>query len=627
MLCENCGKTVKQTDVFCGNCGTKVTRKEPVEMPPVPEAKPVPEAEPESVPDVIASNVEVLEKSEMMLPNGTFLLYGEKIAVQDEIFQYNDIRWKFINFAIEKSVKYKAAYDLWGNIEAVNRNAIAFLKPMLDEAAGLALQCLVEYKVFDYTKTTFLERCKPCLTTFERWQEYSVKENKEINFGVECEREDRQFDKKTRTKYEANYTPYFGNQILRNIAAGAINAATGVAYSAVNGIGNAATEIEAMDKKKKLYQEGKDAIEEMVAELFFEMHQVVCDILQLPVPTTTKAEDARIENLALMPPQEGLKTALALLTRLPYIQEIYTYLLQTRKDPNGALGRFAGLFNLSLEKDKTKLLLEFARTLPADTLENIRATKIRYAEELEAYAMPADQTSENIICVEQKLFEEACTFQKTIYSSLAEKEKAEAQYELDKTNIADKTQEIDAACFALNLKYDEQSYEKAKEVHDSLEKRYAGLARTQGVLRLKQFLHLYEKYKQQIKEAQEQPLLLHKQLGIWGGLIAVAILLQYNLDITNVFWIVCLGVLPGIFGIYFADCFIKDQFKKDAQQMFENDVDFIMNENMTYSGTENYSLEHKNNELPFLEEYEWYLLCAGFLIPFVLLFLAHIALV
>lgn len=195
-----------------------------------------------------------------------------------------------------------------------------------------------------------------------------------------------------------------------------------------------------------------------------------------------------------------------------------------------------------------------------------------------------------ILC--KRCYDAACTFHGTRYDSIEECEAAQKRFETEKGNIDALAPVIDSEIDKLVLKYTPKSRDAAKEVHNALERRYAGLARTPKMLALKQFLFTYAQCEKDVEAANKSKATPLKR-NIAAALCAAMIVLNVLNPFTAVVrWIVAIAC--GGFLWWQMDGLTDQKVGARARTVLDSGAVFHPRDTLVYTGTQNYSLTHED---------------------------------
>lgn len=519
----------------------------------------------------------------------TFHLYSQDITFTQEQLLYYKLKREFSPVARQQHQWYLKTFDGYTtDLEKYLQNGESIFRQALDPVCKWGIDTLAAYGYYDETEATLKNKVYEQIKDELDDVKAMLSDLKE---DLEQQAADRAHHRQLRKQYRKKaYGTYY---LSSKMKAGTINFATGTAHSIANALGNAGDSLQVMSEKNEGMKQMRPVLEELVQDAISDVFYFVCEKLKASTPIFTNEEEARLENLARMPKETATKVAFELLQKNPEEEKLYSYFLKTYKDPDGTLQALATQFDVDLDNTRKELLDAVYKELSIETLEETRASIEAYKKELAQYAQTEDDNLKRLYEVEKKQFDAARTFHGTLYDTIEERQAAEARYEEEKENIDLIAPHIDAEIEKLTLMYTPESFEAAKATHDMLEKRYAGLARTEKMLQLKQFLYVYTECQNNITKANENKA-SQKKMIIAAALCAFWFVLNiFNSPASLIRWGLAIG-----FGIFLWSQMNGLVLKKQgaaAQTILESGTTFQPRDTLQYTGKENYSLEHTDN--------------------------------
>lgn len=530
-----------------------------------------------------------------MVTEKTFPLYGKTVTFTEQQMLYYELKDGFTPLAQKQYRWYMTAFDNYGSkLEQYISECDTLFNRALQPVCEWGIKSLSSHGNYDYTVASLTKKLyEEVKDGFEEIKDHL----EEVGSALDEEAAERANYREVRKKYrDKAYGSYHYNLIRRaasSAAAGAANLASGTAHSVANAIGNAGDKLQVLDQKGEQMKKVRPMVQEIVMAAISDVLVLVCESLEAEEPVLSDVEEARLENLSMMPKEVAEKEAFYLLGEDPGEQRIYEYFLKTHKDPNGELDSIAKHFFVDLSKQRKNLLDAVYKTLSSETLEQARTSIEIYKNELAQYGQTEDDNLKLLLAAEKKLFDEARTFHGTLYDTIEERQMAEKRFEQEKENIDALSPQIDAEIDKLTLMYTPESFEAAKTVHDALEKRYAGLARTAKMLQLKQYLYVYSQSEKAVEAAEKSKASKMKLavaavlcgiLIVWNVLVPLGTLMRWGLAIASgiFLWIQLHGLM------------LKKQ-GGHARMLLESGGMFQQRDTLEYIGKENYSLEHKEN--------------------------------
>ena len=136
------------------------------------------------------------------------------------------------------------------------------------------------------------------------------------------------------------------------MVAGAVNAATGIAQSAVNAIGNLGSTIRAAKSRTELYQEAKEIFSDAIEASVYVIHLVHCKIMNVDVQPGMDYNKCRaiLNNIqkGIIPQKDRMGSFCDCFQYDPYLEDIYKLYLEAYPDNEIDLQIIAEEFGIDL---------------------------------------------------------------------------------------------------------------------------------------------------------------------------------------------------------------------------------------------------------------------------------------
>ncbi len=288
-----------------------------------------------------------------------FQLYGHQLNYGRELENYNVVYKQISQYLYKMNTGFKEAfYNRFSNIDEVVSGGESFCRKYIDEVLDYALKCLANNGVYDYDYDRFVNRYyqrgfAPIISACNEIREerdYILMEQEEM-------REYRSERKDSRGRVSGGG---FGldNALVGMAQAGMMNAATGLAHSAVNAVGNAASSIKASNQKKSLFNSSR-TVETYRRAVDGSMYMALLAIInamndntnvRMEGPSTEdeEAAEAIFNNIksGYISKEAELDKLIDIVQRNPYYDEAYCYLLENYNDENNELEQLAEYFGV-----------------------------------------------------------------------------------------------------------------------------------------------------------------------------------------------------------------------------------------------------------------------------------------
>lgn len=519
-----------------------------------------------------------------------FHLYGRDILFTQERLALYELKLEFQSVAQEQQDWFRNTFEEYLNTpDEFPQKSTDMLRNVVMGAAHWGASALTKRGYYDSTMWTLTE------TVYKRFESrmLSMQEVMETYFAeADQQAAHAAHQREMRKTFRRRAYGTYSSNVTKRMKAGMVNLTTGALHSAVNAAGNLSSELDAKDLKRQNMEAAFPTAERIVRDALNAVFHEVCLQLNLNDAGLSNAEDSRVHNLSRMPEQEAKSTALALLQKEPGDNRIYRFLLKQYKDPDGTLNQIAEQFQVDIDPMRRECLDSIYAELPTGNLDEVRKSIEKYRRALADYNLETDANLDKLLACEQQLYDAACTFHGTRYDSIEECEAAQKRFETEKGNIDALAPVIDSEIDKLVLKYTPESRDAAKEVHNALERRYAGLARTPKMLALKQFLFTYAQCEKDVEAANKSKATPLKR-NIAAALCAAMIVLNVLNPFTAVVrWIVAIAC--GGFLWWQMDGLTDQKVGARARTVLDSGAVFHPRDTLVYTGTQNYSLTHED---------------------------------
>lgn len=198
----------------------------------------------------------------------TFELCNETISFSDDIIDIIDIRREFYELSLQVESEFKDKYRQFGNLKNAFENTRQLGYSFISVAVDKAIMIAIRYNVYSITRDTFVSYDKRNINFIQDWSNImSNFENLYLTLEEEClsDAERREFRKEARGRIVGGGFGISG-ATQGILTAGAVNAATGIAHSLFNSIGNTISKNNMRNEAEKLYNDNR-ILESLVLKL------------------------------------------------------------------------------------------------------------------------------------------------------------------------------------------------------------------------------------------------------------------------------------------------------------------------------------------------------------------------
>ena len=209
----------------------------------------------------------------------TFELCNKTISFSDDIIEIIDIRRDFYELSLQAEREFKEKYRQFGSLKNAFKNTRQLGYNFISQAVDNAITIATSYHIYSINRDTFVSYDKHNINFIQDWSNtMSNFENLYLALEEEClsEVERREFRKEARGRIVGGGFGISG-AAQGVLTAGAVNAATGIAHSLFNSIGNTISRNNMRNEAEKLYND--DRILESLASKLNEILNYIGTIL------------------------------------------------------------------------------------------------------------------------------------------------------------------------------------------------------------------------------------------------------------------------------------------------------------------------------------------------------------
>lgn len=345
MFCIKCGEKLPEDALFCHKCGNRVSVE-----------------------------VKTEEKSKLVYsePFKEFNVLQQTIKFPLIIKGYASVRSYFDDNARKATAKYKNRFKgRYNSIKDFVEYANGDFNSDLFDACHEAVLLLNNNGIYNITDSIFYDEVNRRRLLWRMRFEYIKKQKDYIEEQGNLQKQYREIRKDSRGKLVGGGIGIEG-AVKGMAVAGGVNLATGVAHSFLNGIGNYKTDLDVIDKEKRLFQD-EYQFEKLQEAYYFDIlkvHEVFIDYLfeyknkerisYYGYEAYTKACNIldNVENGNVQ--GENVKNALVEALKInPFDENIYYYILQYEQDRED-VDNLVEFLNINIEEIRKKIELEKA---------------------------------------------------------------------------------------------------------------------------------------------------------------------------------------------------------------------------------------------------------------------------
>lgn len=298
-----------------------------------------------------------------------FNFIGNEIYITEERNRYNSIRIEYENIANKAREEFIKVY------RSCNENLDDVINNAYDQGASIILKSikctvdrLIENKFYNISEELFIEQY--CQRVVEIWESaYGIINDQYMNIVLdERQKEEyRQLRKNSRARWQGGG---FGIQgaIKGATQAGAMNMATGVAHSAFNMIGKIGTSIKVNKQKSKIFNDPStlDLLSEGIYLAILDIKYSYIRFLENNAGLQfgyIHEEEEEEANVILsnikgrnLDEEEKINLIKRLIDLNPYMESLYTYIVDNFGDENMEVSKMASYFGFNIEPYKLSLV-------------------------------------------------------------------------------------------------------------------------------------------------------------------------------------------------------------------------------------------------------------------------------
>nr|MCR4605929.1 hypothetical protein [Eubacterium sp.] len=353
-----------------------------------------------------------------------FKLGSQTIKVSDGLEKYNELRYEFSEHADAATNRFNQLYVLKNaSLEDLAVNCEGEADEALRIPVVESIRHMIPQGIYDIDEDIFLSE-------YSKDKNIPIKDvcNKYIGIYNRIKAE-QEMEKQARSERRANRGGLLigGFGISGMLKAKAISvgydAATWVAHSAVNAVGNTITDIEASAEESQVFNDPNTKKEFLKAmwESAFDVHYAYLKMMEERTnevfekfsPEDERRAQAINNNIALILPDRDTeeKMAVQMLTLSPYDVRFYANLIRNYGDKNGEIQKIGEFFHIDIDQLKKELMCEYASESSLDGIDSSDNLVSALAEKADYYGL-------NSIDKKRFLLEEKVEFDNKQYSCL-----------------------------------------------------------------------------------------------------------------------------------------------------------------------------------------------------------------
>ncbi|HBF6040152.1 TPA: hypothetical protein ACKO2U_002057 [Clostridioides difficile] len=298
-----------------------------------------------------------------------FNFIGNEIYITEERNRYNSIRIEYENIANKAREEFIKVYRSCNeNLDDVINNAYDQGASIILKSIKCTLDRLIENKFYNISEELFIEQY--CQRVVEIWESaYGIINDQYMNIVLdERQKEEyRQLRKNSRARWQGGG---FGIQgaIKGATQAGAMNMATGVAHSAFNMISKIGTSIKVNKQKSKIFNDPStlDVLSEVIYLAILDIKYSYIKFLENNAGLQfgyIHEEEEEEANVILsnikgrnLDEEEKINLIKGLIDLNPYMESLYTYIVDNFGDENMEVSKMASYFGFNIEPYKLSLV-------------------------------------------------------------------------------------------------------------------------------------------------------------------------------------------------------------------------------------------------------------------------------
>ncbi|AXU73217.1 TPA: hypothetical protein ACG3P4_002829 [Clostridioides difficile] len=298
-----------------------------------------------------------------------FNFIGNEIYITEERNRYNSIRIEYENIANKAREEFIKVYRSCNeNLDDVINNAYDQGASIILKSIKCTLDRLIENKFYNISEELFIEQY--CQRVVEIWESaYGIINDQYMNIVLdERQKEEyRQLRKNSRARWQGGG---FGIQgaIKGATQAGAMNVVTGVAHSAFNMISKIGTSIKVNKQKSKIFNDPStlDVLSEVIYLAILDIKYSYIKFLENNAGLQfgyIHEEEEEEANVILsnikgrnLDEEEKINLIKGLIDLNPYMESLYTYIVDNFGDENMEVSKMASYFGFNIEPYKLSLV-------------------------------------------------------------------------------------------------------------------------------------------------------------------------------------------------------------------------------------------------------------------------------
>lgn len=301
-----------------------------------------------------------------------FNIYGRELEYSIGMENYNSVM-VHVNSEIREMKKNfsKDYYDHFSNMAEVINGIDDYAYNYLVNLASWALKLFADNGVYSYDMDRFYDEYIENSAQFYNEASEIILDKYLMIIGEQQRAAEYRRERKAARGRIQGGGFGIGGAIAGVALAGTANLASGIAHSAVNGVGNAASAATARTEKSKLY-ESRDTVKQYCYGLELSMEQVGKDVIDVleensdlqfsePTEEDIREGDAIVNNIrqGYIKSEDIVTKALDVLEKNPYSNGAYQILLEEmQSDKDGALDEMATYFGVAVVRNYKEKMLE-----------------------------------------------------------------------------------------------------------------------------------------------------------------------------------------------------------------------------------------------------------------------------
>lgn len=333
-----------------------------------------------------------------------FQLLGHELKYSKGIENYNTIYKDITKYLYNMNCEFKSAfYSRFSNIDEAVAGAEFFCKAYIDEVLNYSLQCLSNNGVYEYDYNRFVD-CyfargfAPIINACQKIRDRKLLIEEEL----EEMKEYRSERKDSRGRVSGGGFGLDG--AIKGMAqAGMMNAASGLAHSAVNLVGNAGSSIKAHNQKKNLYNSSdtvecyRHAVEGSMYMALLATINALTENTNLPIEVPSSEDENAAESIfnniksGYIPNEMIIEKLINVLQKNPYHDEAYLFILEKYQDEKNELESMADYFGVYIiSATKHEEMVAKLSAINYYDLDEFRSAQKEYLDWAKAYGLDTD---------------------------------------------------------------------------------------------------------------------------------------------------------------------------------------------------------------------------------------------